>query len=116
MKIVQVINAMISNSSRISNVLQNSNEYFFLYDQKHKWSIRKGEDQDQYYLHFYPTNEMTLEQLSTFDRWDAYSNFVTFKSEEIKTKEADESFSELYQIVAGKVFGLDSIFDEIINS
>ena len=30
-KIVQVANAMVSNSSKISNVLKNDKEYFFLY-------------------------------------------------------------------------------------
>ena len=34
MKIVQVINAMISNKNKISNVIRDENEFFFLYDEK----------------------------------------------------------------------------------
>lgn len=116
MKVIQVINTMIANSSKISNVIKNDTEYFFVYDKKHKWSISKGEETDEYYLHFYPTNDMNIEQLSKFSNWQSYSGFITYKSQEIKTKEAIESFSELYQTVVGKVFGVDDIFDEIINS
>ena len=116
MKIVQVINAMIENHRKISNVLKREDEYFFLYDKKYKWSIAKNEHENQFYLHFYPTDDMDLNQLSTFTNWQSYSNFVTYKSDDIKTKEALESFSELYQIVFGKVFGIEDIFDEIINS
>lgn len=116
MKIIQVINAMIANKSKITNVTRNDKEYFFLYDKKHKWSIIKRDAEDEYILHFYPTDDMTYEQLVGFTDWQNFSGFVTYQSQEIKTKEAIESFSELYQIVAGRVFGLDEIFDEIINS
>lgn len=116
MKIIQVINTMILNSSKITNVVKNEEEFFFLYDKKYKWSISRMKEEDKYFLHFYPTDEMTIEQLSEFHYWEDFSNFITYKTEEIKTKEAIESFSELYKVVAEKVYGLDTIFDEIINS
>lgn len=113
-KIVQVANAMISNSSKISNVLKNKNEYFFLYNKKYKWSISKSDDED-YYLHFYPTESMTIEELSVFNEWSDFNQFVTYTTKDIKTQESIETFRELYQIVSDKIFGLDDIFDQIIN-
>ena len=113
-KIVQVANAMVSNSSKISNVLKNDKEYFFLYNKKYKWSISKNVEED-YYLHFYPTDTMTIEELSVFDNWSAFNQFVTYSTKDIKTQEAIETFRELYQIVSDKIYGLDDIFDEIIN-
>lgn len=115
MKIVQVINAMINNSEKITNVIQSGQEYFFLYDNEYKWSIKKGEQENEFYLYLYPLKDMSIDQLSIFNEWQDY-NFVTFKSHEIKTPEAIESFSELYQTVASKVYGLDDIFEKIINS
>ena len=112
-KIVQVINAMISNSDKISNVRKNNKEYFFLYNNKFKWSISRGDDEN-YYVHFYPLNDMNIEELSTFLDWDQYE-YVTYSIKDIKTTEAIESFRELYQIVSDKVFGIDDIFDEIIG-
>jgi hypothetical protein len=112
-KIVQVVNAMISNSDKISNVKKNDKEYFFLYDNKHKWSIVRGND-EIYHIHFYPTDELNIDQLSHFNDWENY-NLVTYSTNDIKTQEAIESFRELYQIVSNKVFGIDDIFDEIIG-
>ena len=113
-KIVQVANAMISNSNKISNVLKNNKEYFFLYNKKYKWSISKSEDED-YFLHFYPIDTMTIEELSVLNDWTYFNQFVTYTTKDIKTLESVETFRELYQIVSDKIFGLDEIFDEIIN-
>lgn len=112
-KIVQVVNAIISNSDKISNVRKNRNEYFFLYNNKHKWSISRR-DEEIYYVHFYPLSDMNIEELSTFKDWEHYEH-VTYSTRDIKTIEALESFRELYQIVSNKVFGIEDIFDEIIG-
>ncbi|MES2140826.1 MAG: hypothetical protein V4511_14050 [Bacteroidota bacterium] len=114
MKIVQVINAMITNKSKISNVLRNDKEYFFLYNGKYKWSITKSDNEEKYYIHFYPADDLSLQELSQWGDWEGF-NYVTYSSEDLKTKEAVESFRELYQLVVNKVFGIDDIFDNIIN-
>lgn len=113
MKIVQVINAMITNSDKITNVLKNNKEFFFLYNNKHKWSISKS-DKGVFYLHLYPTTDMNIQELASFGDWENY-NYVTYNSEEYKSQEATESFSELYKIVADKLLGVDSILDEILS-
>ena len=112
-KIVQVVNAMISNSDKINNVRKNEKEYFFLYDNKYKWSSSRGDD-EVYYIHFYPLNDMSIEQLSSFHDWEQYE-YVTYSTKDLKTREALESFRELYQIVSNKVFGIDNMFDDIIG-
>lgn len=112
-KIVQVINAMISNSEKISNVSKNKKEYFFLYDKKHKWSIVRS-DEENYAIHFYPINEMSIEALSNFTDWEMME-YVTYSTLDIKTREALESFRELYQLVSEKVFGIDDVFDDILG-
>lgn len=116
MKIVQVINSMISNQNKITHVLRKGREFFFLYDNKHKWSVIKAEKTEDYYVHFYPTDHMTIDQLAEYDDWPEFSHFVTFSTIDIKTTEALESFRELYQIVGSKLYGLDEIFDQIIGT
>lgn len=115
MKIVQVLNTIITNQKLVSNVLRNEREYFFIYDNKYKWSILKGDKSDNYFVHFYPTEERTLEQLAYETDWQEFTNFVTYSTEDLKTKEAQETFTELYQIVATKVFGIDDMFDDILG-
>lgn len=112
-KIVQVANAMISNKEKISNVLRNDKEYYFLYNKKYKWSISTLEE--EYYLHFYPTDSLSIEDLSVFTNWDSFNQFVTYSTKDLKTQESLETFRELYQLVSNRVYGLDDIFDEIIN-
>jgi hypothetical protein len=115
MKIVQVLNTMITNQTKISNVLRNDKEYFFLYDKKYKWSITKADKSEDYYVHFYPTDHLSIEELASNDDWEGFNHFITYSTVDLKTKEAQETFTELYQIVANKVYGLDDIFDDIIR-
>lgn len=114
MKIVQVINAMISNQAKIDNVVRNNSEYFFRYNMKHKWSIIKNDQTEEYYLHFYPTEHLSVEDIAYDNNWQN-QEFVTYSTEDLKTIEATESFRELHQVVASKLYGIDKIFDEIIG-
>lgn len=118
MKIVQVINAMISKSDLISDVVRGEgaasrNEYYFRYNNKYTWSILYDDKSDDYTLYFYPNNQESTLTLARGAWTDA--EVITFALSEIKTQEAEESYSELYKIVADKLHGLDKIFDDIIN-
>lgn len=113
MKIVQVINAMISNQGKISNVKRREAEYFFQYDNKYVWSINMIED--DYVLYLYPDKDATVERLVAFDDHDFIEYpYVTYRNKEIKSKESTESFSELYRIVVDKLLGVDLILDDIL--
>lgn len=114
MKIIQVINAMISNHELITNVVRNQHEYFFMYNLKHKWSISLNNEGD-YYLHLYPLDHPDYEYLANFDGDWTQINYVSYNTKELKTNEALESFSELYKIVSDKLLGIDGIFDEILQ-
>ena len=113
MKIVQVINAMISNKNKISNVIRDENEFFFLYDEKYKWSINL--QNDEYYVRFYPKDDIQIGDIPNQLGWGSYRDFVTYSTEELKTREARETFTELYQLTADKLYGIDDIFDSIIG-
>ena len=117
-KIVQVLNSIISNENKISNVLRNIEEYFFLYNKKHKWSIGKPQNfatNGGYYVCFYPQEGYSLEDIVKYADDLDDSSYVVYRTEDIRTQEAYETFRELYQIVSSKLYGLDEIFDEIIN-
>ncbi len=115
-KIIQVINVMISNSGMISQVTVGEDEYFFLYDKKHKWSTNRDDD-GTYYLHYYPGPEQ-IKKLASFDEreWSVYKKFISYSSKEIKTREAYESMQELYNLIREKSFNIDEAFDDIIDS
>jgi hypothetical protein len=114
MKIVQAINAMISHQEQITNVRRNDKEYFFLYKNKYKWSMLINTN-GEYILHLYTSMTLTIDDLAMIpgDHWDSI-DYVTYKNTEVKTQEADESFSELYRIVQNKLLGADQILDEIL--
>lgn len=114
-RIVSAINSMISNPELIGNVITNSaNEYFFTFKDRHKWSIRHIEP--GYVLWYYPSDE-SLENLAAYDDPVAWEHvpMVTYRSADIGTLEAEESFRELYRIVGEKVFGMDEVLDDIIG-
>lgn len=117
-KIIQAVNAMISNPDKISSVsktfIPNEHEYYFLYKNKYKWSICSTDDNE--YSLFYYADEITLDEVKNYSitNWQELS-FVKYLSKEINTKEAFESFSELYRIVNEKALGIDDILSDIIS-
>ena len=115
-KIVQAVNAMIVQPDRISNVVQGQNsELFFLFGDRHKWSMRRGDD-EQYFLWYYP-GEYSIDELSSFDGhdWEGVA-MVSYKTVEIGTKEAIASFAELYRLLKERIYGMNGVLDEIISS
>jgi len=118
-KIIQAINTMITNSEKISKAIPGpaeGDEIFFLYDQKHKWSITKDQN-NNYYLHYY-SDQQPLESIASYTGpdWDQFTNFITYSTKDLKTREAYESMAELYRVVKEKAYGIDKALDDIIKS
>ncbi|MFB0777982.1 hypothetical protein [Aeromonas salmonicida] len=118
-KIVKAINVMVSNPERITGVIKGGyeTECFFIYDGKHPWSILKRDD-GHYYMAYYPEGQdiYELSKISS-DDWNYASILcVSYTSQELGTKEAIESMAELYNIVNQKLYGMDDVLDDIINS
>ncbi len=117
-KIIQVINSMIENSEEISNVVVKGNEYFFSY-KGHVWSIYEytSEDMEEhgYTLVFYPRTK-TVSELESLDYPRAVHPHLIYSSGDFKTKEALESFSNLYTTIKERIYGVDEVFNEIIES
>ena len=113
-KIVQAVNSMITNRDHISDVLKSADEYFFLYKNRYKWSM--GRRDDGYHLWFYP-GDQTLGQLVTMtnSNWATDVAMIHYTDAEIGTKEARESFAELYTILSEKLYGIDEVLDDIIS-
>ncbi|EOW9155706.1 hypothetical protein [Vibrio cholerae] len=118
-KIVTAINAMISNSHLITNVVQGDmdSECFFVYDNKHSWSIIENKE-GKYFLHYYPGNP-SVEKLAAIpsEHWHEVNvRSVVYTSEILGTKEARDSLKELSSIVREKLYGMDAVLDEIIGT
>lgn len=117
-KIVMAVNVMVLNPDKITDVIQGytDSEVFFRYDDKHKWSIHEGSS-GILYLHFYP-GAQSLSDLAAMDeeQWDRMARRVTYNTKELGTKEAVESFKELYSVVKEKMYGMDEVLDDIIES
>lgn len=112
-KIVQAVNAMISNPRYIINVTAANEELFFLYKGKYIWSMRK--DDDEYILWFYPSGDMEeLMIRSNNGNWEGVQ-MVTYKTSEIGTKEGRNSFAELYTLLTEREFGLNDVLEDIIS-
>ncbi|UUZ72960.1 hypothetical protein LP415_05615 [Polaromonas sp. P1(28)-8] len=112
-KIVQAVNAMISNPDKIGKVIRGESEFFFLYKDKYKWSMSPREG--DHILWFYPGDE-SLEQLASYEGQDwEDTSMVTYRDSEIGTKEAKASFAELYTLLKERVYGVNKVLDDIIS-
>jgi hypothetical protein len=114
-KIVQAVNAMISNKKLINSVIAGESEIFFLYRDKYIWSIRRDPESNEYLLWYYPGAE-DVEQIAgnDGDGWEDVP-MVVYKTADIGTKEARASFSELHSIVKERIFGMDEVLEDIIS-
>ena len=115
-KIVSAINTMINDAHKISKVIPNENVFYFLYADKYKWSIVQFED-DLCFLNYYP-GEISFEEMAQMKDYEwSQSGIeqVVYSTNEFKTKEAVESFKELYLTVKEKLYGVDKVLNDIIN-
>lgn len=114
-KIIQAVNAMISKSDKISKCIENDGEYFFLYNEKYRWSIvRYGDDS---YSLFYYSCEESIEQLSLLGERARLEgvDFVQYSTRDLKFRESYESFQDLYLTITEKLHGVDIMLDDIID-
>lgn len=118
MKIVSAANAMIATRDRITDAVPGTsgNEIFFLYDKKHKWSISKSANSD-YTLFYYPGPQDISEMAGWPDEaWYEFGQMIRYSTKEIGTKEAKDTFAELYRVVNENLFGINGVLDEIIGN
>lgn len=116
-KIVQAVNSMIVNQALINPVIAGRTETFFLYRDKYLWSMRYDNDRGGYYLWHYPNTQdikLVASRDSEESEWDDIE-MVTYNSSDIGTREAKASFSELYNIVREKLYGMDEVLNDIIS-
>lgn len=117
-KIVQAMNAMISNPTLIDSVVIGAweKEIYFRYKRQYIWSIFESHD-GTYAIVFYPHSNNVKELASIpSENWDDYNIIsVFYRSQEIGTKEAIDTFKELYLLLKEKVYGVDQVLDDIIN-
>ncbi|SRR6266487_925885 len=116
-KVVQAVNVMLANPDNITKVRpgSNSDEVFFVYGGKHKWSISSRRDQGEYWLYYYP-GEIDIEKLAAIEDWDMYTNYVAYGTKELGTAEAKQSFAELYSTVLERRYNMNKVLDDIIKS
>lgn len=117
-KVISAANAMIMNSKKISPVLlgRGGSEIFFTYDGKYNWSMTCPEG--NYFLFFYPSSSnYSLEQLARIDDPEEWEHLamVRYDAKELGTREAMETFAELYTVIKEKVYKVDEALDDIIG-
>ena len=118
-KIVQVVNTMLNNPSKITNVQKGHDLIFFNYIHEQLWGISK-QDNDQIILSIYPQKDLPIavKDLVNMDDLDWKLTppiSIAYSSESLKESDALESFTELYRVMIEKLYGIDDIFDEIIQ-
>jgi len=117
-KIVEAINSMIEHEYLIEDVAVIDHIYFFKY-RSYIWSICErttGYGSDGYDLIYYPGYTKVSDVLDQGQvNWMNEEKYVKYSNEYIKTREATESFNELFQIVKEKLHDVANVLDDIIG-
>jgi hypothetical protein len=99
-KVVRAANAMVANPDRISDIREKDGEFYFLFAGRYQWSILPaGSDGQDYYLTFW-TGQTSMR----YSTWD------------FDTREARQTFHELFLAVKERHLGIDTALNEIIAS
>jgi hypothetical protein len=114
-KIVQAVNAMISNKKLIDSVIIGDSEIFFRYREKYIWSVRRESESGEYLLWYYPgADDVGRIAANDGEDWERVP-MVVYKTADIGTKEARASFAELHSIVKERIYGMDEVLQDIIS-
>lgn len=113
-RIIKAINAMILNVDKINKVISLDDKYFFEYDNKYKWSIFRDHD-GTYHLNYYPEKEQDIQDVVKLVNSKESINYVSYNTRGVASREAIDSFNNLYNIVKEKLLGMDEVLDDIIN-
>ncbi len=111
-KIIQAANTMISHPEKITGVILQGREGYFLYG-PYKWSVSTNGVGDIYWLTYYPT-ESTLESIARAGDLPEEEKIV-YSSRDIGTKEAFQTFRDLYLMVKEKAVGVHDVLNDIIK-
>ena len=111
-KIILAANSMISHPEKISDItLEERGEIYFKYDNKTVWGIEN--DNQDYILRLYPQTK-DIDELISVTSWNNYP-MVSYSTMELKTREAYETFKELYSLLNEKLYNVDKLLDDIID-
>jgi hypothetical protein len=111
-KIVQVANAMISNPQNITDANIFSGEYYFLYKNKYRWSVKHRVG--NHLLYFYPGNA-PMDRITEAVMSNDWDDIDLYSSDEIGTEEAKQTFAELFNLIKEKTYGIDDAFLDILS-
>ena len=117
--IIEAVKSIISKNEKITCVKRINDEIFFLFNEKYKLSMmsyHENSDRFEYLLNCYPGTEK-LEELYTLVEANEINKVssITYRTDELKSREAYESFQQLFKIIEEKSLGIDKILDEIIS-
>ena len=112
-KIVAAANSMISNSDKISNVINNDNYWFFLYNKKYAWCMESLDYEGRNFSILYflkAEGEFHINDAKIFERLSRQDvrllvkqgEAIEYNSNEIGTDEALQSFRLLFTTVKEK--------------
>lgn len=116
-KIIEAIKTMIANPGKITNVMkargEGHPEFFFLYDNKYKWSIMSAPE--DYNLYYYAVSE-SIKELANLELDDWMNvDFITYKSKDFNSNEITSIFKDFYSLVKEKYYKIDEAIDAIIK-
>lgn len=121
MKIVQVINTIISNKEKITEIKVDNKEFYFLYNNKTKWSVEKTYDdyREDYIVNFYPDDPdnivpSDLDDIISDKGFGILTNFASYSARDLGTVEAYETFKDLFDILFDRIYGINDTFDSIL--
>lgn len=121
-KIVQAVNSMIEKENKITSVKRvvdtdHDTTYFFTYNNKYLWAVRKDTDEN-YWLAYFPAGPAQAGEAMDECRrnWrQGEIDMVSYFSPELRTQEATESFAALHRIVEERLYGMNEVIDDILG-
>lgn len=114
-KVLQVIRNMITNADKISNIEKQLNIFYFLYKgyvwSIWEWSSSDDTDNEGYSLAYYPGAKNVSDIITP----KIHRDFMVYSSGDFNTVDTLNLYAQLYNIIKEKFYGVDKVFNDILN-
>lgn len=112
-RIAEVLKTMLRNKELISRPIykKEEREFYFLYDQKYKWSILTSPSGAEFTVYIYPGEE-NLQQV--YDDWSTAEK-ISFSTVSLTDYEFRTACRALYEYLRDDYFGVERLFNEILQ-
>lgn len=121
-KLLLVIDKIAESISEFTTLDKSDDEYYFEYPADTFWSVKRWHDSEENEmissLYIYPKFKGELKELKSMSFGSPFGNdtdFISYNTKDIRDHRLKVKLDDLYLKIKSQYYGIDDLFDKILN-